>query len=253
MNEKIEQNRLFMQCPLFRASMKESDQKKGILPPPHNVCRGGEKIVLPSFENLGKSCYMELLDNRRSVREFTDTPMKAEELGFLLWSGGGVQKYRDEAGHFTLRPVPSGGARHPFELYCAVRNVEGLEPGLYHYLPIENVGEKKVTLEYMGAIEDYSNTITEMLADQSWAAKAPAVIMVSCVPYRGEWRYTEASHRVMLIDLGHIGQNLMLSAQALGLGSCCIAAYNQQVCDDVLGLDSINEYTVYGLPVGSGK
>jgi SagB-type dehydrogenase family enzyme len=149
-----------------------------------------------------------------------------------------------------LRPVPSGGARHPFETYIAVRSVKGLAPGLYHYTPQVNIGEKKATI---GRVSDlnFAEKITPMLVGQSWAAKAPAILFYTCVPYRAEWRYVDMAHRVMLIDLGHLGQNVMLSAAALGLGSCCMAAYDQQLCDEALGVDGINEYTVYAVSVGA--
>jgi SagB-type dehydrogenase family enzyme len=146
-----------------------------------------------------------------------------------------------------LRPVASGGARHPFETYIAVQNVTNLQPGLYHYLPLEN------EIEYFGGLADYAATVTEMLAGQSWASKAPIALFWSCEAYRAEWRYGIFAHRVVLMDVGHLGQNAMLSATALGLGSCCMAAYDQNKCDSVLGLDGVEEYTVYACAVGAVK
>lgn len=103
----------------------------------------------------------------------------------------------------------------------------------------------------MRDIPDYEQTITEMVVGQAWAAKAPIVLFYTCIPYKAEWRYHELSHRVQLIDLGHVGQNAMLSAAALGLGSCCMAAYGQEACDGLIGVDGLEEYTVYGVAVGT--
>ena len=103
---------------------------------------------------------------------------------------------------------------------------------------------------YLGPIEEYQNTISEAVRGQKWAADAQVVLFLSCVAYRAEWRYSVLAHRVLLIDLGHVGQNIMLSATALGLGSCCIAAFNPQKSDVLLGLDGEEEYTVYIVPVG---
>ena len=154
----------------------------------------------------------------------------------------------------TFRPVPSGGARHPFELYMTIKNVEGLEPGFYHYVPTKHIGQKKVTIERLGPLfDDYETNMSDLLVGQKWATKAPVILFLSCLPYRAEWRYNDAAHRVMLIDLGHVGQNLMLSATALGLGSCCLAAYHQKLCDETFGFNGIDEYTVYVLPVGKAK
>jgi SagB-type dehydrogenase family enzyme len=76
-------------------------------------------------------------------------------------------------------------------------------------------------------------------------------LFFTCLPYRGEWRYAEMAHRVMLIDLGHVGQNVMLSAAALGMGSCCFAAFDSTQCDKALGVDGFDEYTVYAVSVGT--
>ena len=245
----MENNRKFMQCPDFFEKMKESDQAKGAAAPAFGKNITGEVFVLSSFENAVRAdSYVNMLDTRRSIRSYANTAMTQAQLAFMLWSTQGMQSYRSDVAVF--RPVPSGGSRHPFETYVTVRAVEGLKPGLYHYLPAENIGEKRVTIQRIGDLPDYENTITEMVAGQAWVAKAPVVLFYSCVPYKSEWRYVDMSHRVMLIDLGHVGQNAMLSAVALGLGSCCLAAYNQEACDRVIGLDGLEEYTVYGVSVG---
>ena len=243
-----EQNRRFMKCPNFTETMAESDHKKGIPSPPHNKPTIHETVVLKTFDNvLTQPNYATLLDTRRSQRKYADETMTQEKLAFILWSAQGIQQSH---GSFSFRPAPSGGARHAFETYIAVRDVEGLEPGLYRYVPQENIGEKIVTLEKHGKIENYAATMKEMMDGAGWTATTQAVIIYTCVPYRCEWVYNSLAHRLMLMDIGHIGQNVMLSAEAVGLGSCCIAAYNQEKCDEVLNLDGLDEYTVYAIPVG---
>lgn len=250
----INQNRMRMQCPPFKFETISADEQKGLLPPSYQIERTKAFITLPPFANLisGQS-YMELLDNRRSERVYTQTSIAAEQLAFLLWSASGIQYYRGRTKNFTFRPVPSAGARHPFEIYAAIRKVDGLEPGLYHYTPTKHVGEKRVTIEYLGPFDNYEARMTEMLMGQKWATKASVVLFVSCIPYRAEWRYSEGAYRMMLIDLGHIGQNLMLSATALGLGSCPLAAYDQKLCDETFSFNGIDEYTVYAVSVGNLK
>ena len=246
---KIPENRKFMQCPSFKEGMTHSDQSKGVAAPAFGKAITGPLTVLPPFDGITTATYANLLDSRRSVRSYKNTPMTQAQLAFMLWSVNGIQHTRNDVSSF--RPVPSGGARHPFETYITVRNVEGLAPGLYHYLPTENMGEKLATIQFLGDIPNYEDTITEMVAGQNWAAKAPVVLFYSCIPYKAEWRYHEMAHRVVLIDLGHVGQNAMLSAAALGLGSCCMAAYDQQACDKVIGLSNPDEYVVYGVAVGT--
>lgn len=251
--EQIKCNRQFMQCN-FDQLTEKTDQMNGLPRPPQGKPVQGECILLPTFETeAAQVTYSALLDTRRSERIFADIPITQAQLAFLLWSVQGVQDYRGKNNVATIRPVPSGGARHPFELNIAVRNVEGLQAGIYQYHPMENVGEKRVAIEYIGALEEYEDRITAMLSGQKWASRASLVLFVSCIPYRAEWRYDVAAHRVMLIDLGHLGQNAMLSATALGLGSCCIAAYDQALCDAAFGFDGTDEFTVYAIPIGIPK
>ena len=251
--EEIQRCRNFMKC-TFSDNDPPSDQDKKLPQPPLGNAAKGEVIELPMGIEAAivHPSYAELLDIRRSERVFGKEAMTREQLAFILWSIQGVQFIRG-ANYATMRPAPSGGARHPFEIYAAIRDVAGMKPGVYHYLPLEHIGEKKVALEFHRELPDYEVNITDMLSGQKWAATAQAVIFFSCVAYRGEWRYSKFAHRVMLIDLGHAGQNLMLSAAATGLGSCCIAAYDQDVCDKTLGLDGFEEYTVYACAVGCVK
>jgi len=232
--------------------MQISDQAKGIPRPPHGHAACGELIELPAFDTpTNRIAYADLLDMRRSERFFTQKAVTGAELAFLLWSTQGIQSFAGANQVATLRPVPSGGARHPFELYFIAQNVEGLAPGLYRYVPLAHVGEKRVSVSYLGAFEDHKPRMTALLAGQKWASSAPLVLFFTAVPYRAEWRYDLASHRVMLIDLGHAGQNVMLSAKALNLGSCCCAAYDQKLCDEALGVGGLEEYTVYAIPIGT--
>jgi len=253
--EEIDKNRDFMKCPDFVNVTRQSDQEKELVQPPLSSKSKGNVIELSAdFSNaVIQDSYTTLLDVRRSERIYDrDAEMTQIELAFMLWSTQGIQNIKGK-NYATLRPAPSGGARHPFETYFLARNVEGLKPGLYHYLPLENVGKKCVHIEFIGDFPDYERRLTDMLEGQKWACDAPVVIFYSCVAYRAEWRYCNFAHRVVLIDLGHVGQNLMLSAAALGLGSCCMAAYNQKLCDDALGLDGYEEYTVYACAVGKTK
>lgn len=258
MNDNIKKNRLFMHCPSFEGEMAKSDQQQGITPPSYENYRTEKFILLPPFDDIvTKPNYENLLDNRRSERIFNDEAITQEQLAFMLWSSQGIQNTRDGRNDgiiSTFRPVPSGGARHPFELYIIVKNVVDLEPGIYHYVPTKNIGEKRVTIEFVQPLfDDYENALNDLLVGQKWAVNSPVILFTTCTPYRAEWRYSDAAHRVMLIDLGHMGQNMMLSATALGLGSCCLAAFHQEKCDELFGIDGIDEYTVYVLTLGVPK
>ena len=91
----------------------------------------------------------------------------------------------------------------------------------------------------------------EDAAGQSFLGNCAAVFVWACIPYRAEWRYGKRAHRLALLDAGHIGQNLYLACEAIGCGTCVVAAYDQQAFDQLLGLDGHDEMTVYLAAVGN--
>ena len=67
---------------------------------------------------------------------------------------------------------------------------------------------------------------------------------------RLQWRYGAASHKVIALDAGHVCQNLYLACEAIGAGTCAVAAYHQQKLDELLRLDGRDEFVIYLAPVG---
>lgn len=218
------------QPPLCKAPMRDEDQR----------------IKLPmEFDKLHMTDnLLSLLQKRKSHRIYTEQPISLLQLSFLLWASQGIKGRRGRA-YATLRTVPSGGARHSYETYLVIRQVEGLKPGVYHYLPEENA------LELLHTDDDLTQKAVDSLAGQKWAGRASVVFYWAMDAYRAEWRYGIYSHRVALIDAGHIGENLTLAAEALGLGSCGIAAIYHELCCQLLEIDGENEFAVYAMPVGT--
>ncbi|MBQ6388677.1 MAG: SagB/ThcOx family dehydrogenase [Mogibacterium sp.] len=188
--------------------------------------------------------FLQIINGRRSHRVFTGQPVTLLELSYLLWCTQGVQSVRGKS-YATLRTVPSGGARHPFECYMTIRDVDGLEEGCYHYLPMTH------QIEFLGGLDNMEETVTDSLCGQSWAVKANVIFYYSCVFYRAEWRYGVWAHGPVLIDSGHITQNLYLAAESIGLGGCAIAAVEPQKADAIFGLDGVEESIFYAMPVGT--
>ena len=242
---KIEQNRNFMKSG-FGKQEYVSDQTKH-LPQPPLVKAAVSEARIPltmEFENVVvNDSYLDLVRRRQSERFYEASPMTQDQLAFLLWSTQGVKGIRGN-NYATLRTVPSAGGRHPFETYLAVFDVEGLTPGIYHYLPMDH------ELEFIKPVENIREETVAALNGQKWAGKAAVVFFYSAVAYRCEWRYSIGSHRVMLLDAGHIVENLYLSSGSVGCGTCAIAALDQEKADALLGLDGQEEYAVYAAPVG---
>lgn len=226
-----------------------SDQQQRLPQPPlvkAPMRTESDRISLPlDFSGLSlKNDLLALIRDRKSERVYTGQPLSLIQLSFLLWATQGVKELRGKS-YATLRTVPSGGARHPFETYLAVRLVDGLKPGIYHYLPMEHA------LEFLSAPDDLDTLIGDSLSEQKWAAKASVVFYWTMVAYRAEWRYGIYAHRVALIDAGHLGQNLYLAAEGVGLGCCGIAAFDHEICCKMFEIDGKDEYAVYTMPVGT--
>ena len=228
-------------------NFSETDQNRRIPPPPiEKPCEPDKKrIELPKIEtlkNIGPIDLQTAIMRRQSCRTYSDAPLTIEELSFLLWATQGV-KLKLDSGH-ALRTVPSAGCRHAFETYLCVLNVTGLEKGIYRYLPIEH----QLLFEF--EVENLESRIAWAALDQPFAGESAVTFIWSVIPYRMEWRYGLASHKVIALDAGHVCQNLYLACEAIGVGTCAIAAYDQIAMDKLLKIDGEEEFTIYLAPVG---
>jgi SagB-type dehydrogenase family enzyme len=223
-----------------------SDQEKKLPQPPLAKDKMSDvQWDLPhDFSSLAiKNDFLSVINGRESHRIYTEDPMSLTELSYLLWTTQGVKSIRGKQ-YATMRTVPSGGARHPFETYLLVRHVTGLAPGAYHYLPLTH------QIEFLGLVEDMEGKIATALDGQRWAASANVLFFWSVVPYRGEWRYSYFAHRIMLVDIGYVSQNLYLACESIGLGTCAIGAFRIDDCDQLFQLNGIDEFTILVSPVG---
>ena len=95
-----------------------------------------------------------------------------------------------------------------------------------------------------------SDKISRACLGQSFIGESAVVFVWAAIPYRTEWRYSVIAYKDILIEAGHICQNLYLACEAIGAGICAIAAYDQKAMDSLIGVDGIDEFTVYLAPVG---
>jgi SagB-type dehydrogenase family enzyme len=140
--------------------------------------------------------------------------------------------------------TPSGGARNPYESYVFARNVDGIEPGFYHY---------SATEKSLGLVSDkVPNRTSDFLAQQDWADDMPAVIFLVAILERTMWKYSDPNaYRVVLIEAGHIGQNIMLAATAHGLSACPTAALDHDLISSYLGLEKLTHAPIYALTLSA--
>lgn len=225
----------------------ESDQKKLISQPPLEKPYNGDAkpIDLPNIDKsiVKKKDIYDCFIDRASHRKYKEESLTLEELSYLLYITQGVKRIKGD-NYATIRPVPSAGARHPYETYIAANRVYGLNKGVYRYLPIEH---KLLSVKEENDIEQ---RIIEGAHGQKFVGTAAVNFIWSCIPYRGEWRYVNRAHKYALIDVGHICQNLYLACETIGLGTCGIGSYEQQIMNEIVGVDGKDEFVVYMAPVG---
>ena len=248
MGTKGDQYRYFLKDSVRRTiDFSMTDQSRGIAPPPLQkpFPVEGERIGLVRKETWKGFSDIDLItaiEGRRSHRSFTAEPLALDEAAFLLWATQGIRQKANESTAF--RTVPSAGCRHALETYLCVLSVTGLEPGIYRYLPVEH------QLLVVSREANLAGRLATAALGQVFLAKAPVTFVWTTIPYRMEWRYDIAAHKVIALDAGHVCQNLYLASAAIGCGTCAVAAYHQELMDRLLGVDGDNEFTLYLAPVG---
>ena len=209
-----------------------------VIPPAgqESVPAEGSTIALPSPRIQSQTSVEAALLTRRSVRTYSDDPLTLSQAGQLLWAAQGIT---DPNG---LRTAPSAGALYPLELYLVVKSVDGLSPGIYHYLPTDH----QLRLLSEGEVSDQ---LSSAALRQSAVKNAPAVIVFSAVPERTTARYGERGMQYVFMEAGHAAQNLLLEAVALGLGAVPIGAFQDEQVQEALQLPA-NQQPLYLIPVG---
>lgn len=233
-----------------RIDFRFTDQNQGVtVPPIEKKCRDGANLIdLPGhdqWKNISQTGLTTAIGNRKSHRVYRQLNLSIEELAYLLWCTQGL---RGEVvnGH-AHRNVPSAGCRHALETYLAIFNVDGLDSGVYRYLPLSH------QLEFEFSDDMLSEKMTIASLGQSYPGKSAVTFIWVAIPYRMEWRYGLAAHKVIALDAGHVCQNLYLACESIDAGACAIAAYDQEELDELLGLDGEEEFAIYIASVGKIK
>ena len=228
------------------SSLSRADQFQGFPAPSleKSIPKDGKLISLPRPAKISVPPLdlRSAIESRRSIRQYASDSLTLEELAYLLWCTQGiVQKHEPYA---TFRNVPSAGGRHAFETYLLVNQVNGLEPGLYRYLAFSH------RLLIMETSPDIADRLTEACLRQNIVRDSAVTFIWSCVIYRMAWRYSERAYRLVLLDAGHVCQNLYLAAEQLNCGVCAIGAFDDELIAGLLGIDVVDEFVIYCATVG---
>jgi SagB-type dehydrogenase family enzyme len=174
----------------------------------------------------------EVLAKRRSIRNFTGQPLTAEQISQLCWAAQGVTDQRKH------RTAPSAGATYPLRIYVAMPD------GVFVYLPDKNALEQVSSRDVRAGIAEDSN--------QKWIADAGAILVVCADVAITAAKYPEKATRYVSQETGHVAQNVLLQATALGLGSTPVGATDDAALADLLHLPKPWQ-VMYVLPIGVPK
>jgi SagB-type dehydrogenase family enzyme len=197
-----------------------------------------ELIALPDPRGTQGLSVEEALELRRSRREYAAESLSLKELSRLLHAAQGITE-QDRG----LRAAPSAGALYPIELYAVAHDVVGLGAGVYHYAAREH------GLELLQG-GDFRAAVTQAGLGQALLGQANVCFVLSAIFQRTRWKYRERTYRYVLLEAGHIGQNLYLAATSMGLGACAVGAFHDDSLNDLLGLDGEEEAALHIVSVG---
>ncbi|HIH40610.1 MAG TPA: SagB/ThcOx family dehydrogenase [Halobacteria archaeon] len=194
---------------------------------------------LPSPETSGDKSVEETIKRRRSERTFISRPLSSKQLSQILWAAQGIT-YRDK------RAAPSAGATYPIDLYVVIgsSSVTEIDTGLYHYIPEGHRIEFLKDLE-----EDLIYQLVEASLFQMFIADAPISIVITGEYERMTIVYGRRGIRYVLLEAGHVSQNIYLQVTSLGLGTVAIGAFHDHEVSNLFGLPQ-NQRPLYLMPIG---
>jgi SagB-type dehydrogenase family enzyme len=212
-------------------------------PPPRLVPREGrrrQRLPPPRLEGGP----LRLLGRRRSRRLFSEAPLDPAALADVLYAGLGVRRVvRDPVqGDLPLKLAPSGGGRNPIDGYLYVRRVRGVAPGVYRYS-----GPRR-DLEWVKATRIAPQLL---LGGQEWTDGAAAVVFLVASFHRTGWKYrSPVAYRVVLLEAGHIAQNLLVAACGLGLAATPTCAFADSLAEVALGVSGPDRGLLHAVVLG---
>jgi SagB-type dehydrogenase family enzyme len=214
------------------------------MPAPVKRYRGAQRVKLGPVDATTATAQAFL--GRRSWRQFGKGKIPLTTFGTLLGLTAGVQKWLTSSSgeRVALKTSPSGGARHPIELYTLAWGIDGLPRGLYHYAP--DAHELELVKRGLG-----SSRVADYLPHGDYWSDACAVILFSAVYERDIWRYPYSrAYRAPFIEAGHVCQTFLVLASEFGLAPFCAMALADSVVEGDLGIDGVSESVLYAAGVG---
>jgi SagB-type dehydrogenase family enzyme len=197
----------------------------------------------PSIElphaRLSRRPFAEVVAARRSALDRDGGALKVGEIAGVLQASYAASERAQGA---FRRPVPSGGALYPLELYVIALAIEGLGPCVTHYDPFRH------RLEILAPVD--LAQVAATLVDPTLAERAAAVIVVTAMFWRSRFKYGVRGYRFALLEAGHVLQNAVLAAASARLEALPVGGFYDRRLDGIVGADGLDEASVYALLIG---
>lgn len=199
------------------------------------------KMVLPHAQFSGDLC--GVISRRNSQRDFSRQPISLVELSILLEYSCGLTGMLTEGRR--RRAQPSGGGCFPIEAYSLVfRSHADLPSGVYHY----NVKDHALDVLWQ---REFEHKEIDNFFTYPWVADASIAVILTSVFWRTQQKYGERGYRYAMLEAGHIGQNLYLLSETLGLKCCGLGGTRDEKIERLLlDIDGVTESIMYGLAIG---
>jgi SagB-type dehydrogenase family enzyme len=184
---------------------------------------------LEEAEKRGEVSLEETMERRKSRRSFKRTTLTKKQLSQLIWSAG---------------KAPSAGATYPLDLYVVIGEecVDEMDAGVYH-------AEKGYSQLEMDKKGDLREELAIACLSQMFIADSPVSFVITAEYERAARRYGDRGVRYAHIEVGHVGQNIYLECEALGMATVAIGAFYDDEVARVLSLPKEHK-PIYVMPVG---
>ncbi len=165
----------------------------------------------------------------------------------LSWGAGVIRKMSVGGGREVyFRTYACAGALYPVEVYAVCAELPGLGAGVYHFDPLRRV----LTTLREG---DHRAYLARAAAGEPALSAAPVVLVLTGMPWRTTWKYTERGYRHLWWDSGMILANLLALAASTGLPARVICGFVDSEVEALLGLDGRDELPLCLLALGQGE
>lgn len=208
---------------------------------------GEERVVmegtidLPTPQITGDKSVEQAINDRRSIRRFTNEPLTLQDISQLLWAAQGITNKNT-----NFRAAPSAGHTFPLEVYVLVGKggVKGLNEGLYHYNPFKNTLEQILD-------NDARPELSQAANGQEWVKEAPVNIIITGNYQKMIDKYKDEKLSTRFVDMeaGHVGENIYLEVEARNLATVALGSFKDDQVHQILKIPD-NEETLYIFPVG---